>query len=215
MFTITPAGGNFYSQVVTFSPAFPKAPQIHITNISISETFFETQYQFLASGISSTWTAMPNAITEIFGTTTHRQIIEALQASTPTCGLIVNVDTPGSVGSKLRLQGSTDLITWNNFFTDTINTDVPIDASGIQVGNFGVQTPPIPFSGPFLRVVGFGGNGIISPSFTLIYLECDTFASSGFANAQNITPTQFSLFYYTFIPPSNTVIIKVSWLAHV
>ena len=214
-FTVTPAGGNAFSQVVTFSPAFPKAPQVQITNVSISETFFESQYMFLAPGPSIVWAAMPNAITEIFGTVTHRQVYETSQAATPTCGLVVNVDNPGFAGSKMRIQASTDLATWINFFPDTPNSDVPIDVSGIQVANFGVQIQPVPFAGPFLRVVGLGGNGIVSPSFGLIYLECDTFANSGFANAQNITPTQFSLFYYAFIAPSNTIIIKVSWLAHI
>src|SRR5207245_9940683 len=118
-FTITPIGGNAFSQVVTFSPAFPKAPQVQITNVSISETFFESQYMFLAPGPSIVWAAMPNAITEIFVTVTHRQVYETSQAATPTCGLVVNVDNPGFAGSKMRIQASTDLATWINFFPDT------------------------------------------------------------------------------------------------
>ena len=170
----TTASGNVNINV-TFHKRFLNVPTISYvwTQIPILDQVYQINYQFVGSN-SATWTAQPNAVTEIFGTKCCEIFANALNANNLYCALLVNVLSAGTATAFLRVQGSNDAINWVNIMPST--GDVSIASTGLQFSTDGFdQIAQTSQSGAlFLRIVGYGGNGIVSPTFGLIFLECDT-----------------------------------------
>jgi len=177
------------------------------------------KYSFLSLGtVPAAWTAMPAAITEIFGdiSAQHQLVFEGNNEGQHICGLFVNVVNPGIAGSFLRIQQSFDQITWNPFLLGSGSTgsDVPISTAGINFGADGIiwyQSATLP--GPFLRIIGYGGNGVVSPSFSQIHLDCSDYQPTVFNTVTNITTIGFTGNTFFDMPPDNGRTLPYLWSA--
>jgi len=118
---------------------------------------------------------MPNAQTELFGTSNNEGAVEV--TGTNDCNLIVNVISAGTATAFLKVQ-------YNNpsdgLWYDLLPAqDVSIASTGLQInGNIRVAQGAKVFGGVIVRVVGYGGNGIVSPTFGVIELFCTTESTS-------------------------------------
>lgn len=122
----------------------------------------------IAPGVTPVpWAAMPAVSTEFLGLSQHRIIVDTTLIA--NVKLVVNVVAPGFAGSKLGVQYSDDNgATWADL--DPPHPYVPIDAAGVFIDT---TVPDYIASFDALarfRLVGVGGNGVITPTFGLIAL---------------------------------------------
>lgn len=122
---------------------------------------------FLADGDTHEWTNMPAALTEFLGVTSHRTKADLTEVE--EVRLVVNVQTAGVAGAKLRVQYSTDESTWN-YLDGGTGPSVAIDATGVEVSSY-VALAAGAKADVFLRLVGIDGNGVVDPIFGNIMLE--------------------------------------------
>jgi hypothetical protein len=84
--------------------------------------------------------------------------------------LIVNVVAAGApTPAKLRLQYSTDLLTWN-YMDHVSGPSVDIDTTGLKVSGWTTLAPEAR-ADVYLRVVGLDGNGSTDPSLGLLQTQ--------------------------------------------
>jgi hypothetical protein len=114
------------------------------------------------------WTNMPAATTELFGSTRAR--VKVPLTGDTQFRLEANQSAAGAAGARLRMQYSTDQVTWNDLESVTTTGELPVSAAALNVGAFA----PIVAAAKadvFLRVVGFGGDGVADPAWRVLLLE--------------------------------------------
>ncbi len=122
---------------------------------------------FLHDSAVSVWTNMPAAKTELFGTTLHRTKVDLTNVTGVT--FVVNVQTAGVAGSKLRIEYSTDEINWAYLVAASSGPEVTVDATGVKTSG-AVNIDSGAKANVFLRVVGISGDGAVDPAFGSISL---------------------------------------------
>lgn len=130
---------------------------------------------FVIDAVPNTWTNMPAALTELFGATNHRTQIDFTDVTDVT--FVVNVQTAGVAGSKLRVQYSLDESSWA-YLDGVSGPSVAIDATGVEVATVTIEAAAQALV--FLRVVGIDGDAAGDPVFGNILLIAGG-ASSGAA----------------------------------
>jgi hypothetical protein len=169
-------------------------------------------------GPIQTWSAMPAATTEIFGSTKNRA---SLSNTGPQGGsavqltLSVNVVLAGVAGSKLELQTSGDLSTWTDPCSPAGSGDVSISSTGVNAVTctFPVGTVS---SAAYIRLVGLSGNGVISPEFGLVTATFDQSVSTASEisfSSPFVTSIGFTWLLSVSFPPSNSAMYTVTWFA--
>jgi hypothetical protein len=114
------------------------------------------------------WSNQPAAVTELLGSTRFRLKYDLSNAT--AARLIVNVVAAGAATpAKLRLQYSTDLLTWN-YMDDVSGPSVDIDTTGLKVSGWTTLAPEAR-ADVYLRVVGLDGNGSADPSLGLLQTQ--------------------------------------------
>lgn len=121
---------------------------------------------FLHDSAVSVWTNMPAAKTELFGVTTHRTKVDLTNVTGVT--FVVNVQTAGVAGSKLRVEYSTDESTWAALQATGNAPEVAIDATGVKTAAATIDAGAK--ANVFLRVVGISGDGATDPAFGSVAL---------------------------------------------
>ncbi len=181
---------------ITFPISFATPPNITLVNYS---------NPFLGSGVRTsdtipivgggatpqTWVAMPLMITEIFGNTNNR--IREDDRFADQMRLTVNVVVAGTGTSTLEVQLSPDGVNWVDPAATPGSCNVGIGVIGLQFSLCSL-TAGITGADPFVRIVGFFGNGIISPQFGIISVSfLSTFGRVSDFEALFITNTNFVL----------------------
>jgi len=137
---------------------------------------------------------MPSAMTELLGSINFRRQADMSRAVEARIGVVQPI--VGFAGSKLRIQylqtwmdptvaanwrylskksvaGNTDTGTdWTEpALADTTAIEIAVGTgTGLKVGLWGLIYPDA-LTDVLLRVVGEGGNAVVSPSFTAIWME--------------------------------------------
>jgi Collagen triple helix repeat (20 copies) len=118
--------------------------------------------------LAATWSNQPAAVTELLGSTRFRLRYDLSNAT--AARLVVNVVGAGApTPAKLRLQYSTDLITWK-YMDDVSDPSVNIDTTGLKVSGW-TNLAPEARADVYLRVVGLDGNGSADPSLGLLQAQ--------------------------------------------
>lgn len=116
------------------------------------ERYFSTSWLF------GTWTNMPAALTEVFGSTLHRVRLDLTMYE--RIEFFVNVSVAGAGGAQLIPQVSLDDVA----YVEPWFLSVFINAIGRQV--VAADAIPPEYRGVvFLRLMGVQGNGALDPSF--------------------------------------------------
>lgn len=118
-------------------------------------------------GAASLWSNMPAALTEFWGRSASRlqyDLTDATQAR-----FMVNLDTAGVTSAKLRVQYSTDQVSWN-YLDGGTGPSVTLDSTGLKTTNW-VNITALAKADVFLRVVGLDGDGAADPSFGVVELQ--------------------------------------------
>ena len=120
----------------------------------------------LLSAAPIAWTAMPAGSTELLGLTDFRTKLDL--SGYKQCRLTTAVSTVGLAGAILTPQYSVD---GTNFFAlgDGLNTS--LDTQGIAVSAW-KNIPEASKQDVTIRIMGSGGNGILSPAFNSVILQC-------------------------------------------
>ena len=167
--------------------------------------------------LGETWTAQPAATTELFGTTSNRNVFEDNVAGTEV--FTVNVVTAGaSFSTVLEVQVSGDNgATWVDPCGSPGGADSPIGSTGLKITNCGLVNSVICCSN-LMRIVGKNGNGVASPSFGLITVTWLSEAQSTFTGYYVPLPTTtgFNIgFFTTYVVPAifGPMQETVSWIA--
>ncbi len=129
---------------------------------------------FLASGSNTTWNNQPSAVTELFGLTRYRAMIDLSRATRVRASVMVMV--AGFAGSTIHFEYSLDAgSTWD--YLDGVSGPVSaIDALGLATSAWvAVDAPAL--ADVLIRPAGAGGNGIVDPSFGLLALEIEAIPS--------------------------------------
>lgn len=121
---------------------------------------------FLAAS-SVTWTAQPAGLTELLGNTRQRVKIDLTNAT--QARIVANIPTQGSTNAELRLQFSTDGVSWNYLDLGT-GPNVNIGSNGLRVSSY-VNIDASAKSDVFLRVIGINGDGAANPILGTIYAQ--------------------------------------------
>lgn len=116
---------------------------------------------------ATTWTNMPAAVTEIFGTTTNRLTLNLRGPYIGAVGFWINCTTPGSANARLALQYSINGGgTWAYFDPANSGPSTSIAATGVCQSDY-VQIPAEALTtSTMIRIVGYNGNGVADPVFT-------------------------------------------------
>jgi len=137
------------------------------------------------------WTNMPvasiGAPTELFGATNGRIRMDLSNAS--RFRITVNQSVAGAVGATLRAQYSTDGINFSELESDlgtTTNLNIGT-GTGMKTGNWD-NVASNAQGDVTLRLVGWGGNGVLDPAFRQILIEFEEYTSSQWStNGNNIS----------------------------
>jgi hypothetical protein len=196
---------------ILFNPVFSQTPIVRavvIPNTDLGQVGSRTSvigdFSFISPGSTPvTWSAMPNALTEFLGTTWH----EGAMDFTPTqdCVLIVNVVVAGTATAILKVQYSAD---GGSTWADALpGQDVSIASTGLQInGNLAVATGAQVLGGVLVRLVGSGGNGVVSPQFGDIELFCASqLLHQEVLSYSALSSTGVTLNINLGFPPSTTV----------
>lgn len=179
----------------------------------------ETTFNQASGSTASVWTAMPAALTEIFGVSFHESAIDI--SGQESCGLFANVLVPGTATAILKVQyqpaSTFPSGAWNDLLP---GFDTSIATAGLD---FNVMANPFPIGattgqlgGIFVRVVGSGGNGVVSPSFGKIFLYCSkgTFTDLHYGYDPNsVTTTGFTIVALSPVANANQISWTFSWTA--
>ena len=117
------------------------------------------------------WANMPVSLTELAGLSNWRFKFDFKDYR--KARFQVNVVAIGHTTAYLGVQYSLDLINWSYLCGGT-DPSVNIASSGLKVSNwFSLEIDSLLLSADdsFLRVVGWGGNSIRDPSFSMIRLQ--------------------------------------------
>ncbi|HYT42312.1 MAG TPA: sialidase family protein [Methylomirabilota bacterium] len=209
--TLSPGNTAPFSCSVTinFSPPFLNAPKFTSamwngcqTGVCHFETFTAIPIASLTvqSDNGETWTSMPVASTEIYGTSNHETSMVMPSGVNAAYFSVLCIQGSLSATAKLRPQYSTDGgNTWNELASNTGFLDASVDASDCSFTVNGVEAITIGPSGipatlanmnTQFRVIGFNGNGL---GDTVI-----------FNNIQIILAIQFSNTFFTCISGAST-----------
>jgi hypothetical protein len=153
--------GQFDQLILDLTAAFPGA--------MTAENDFDIPLT-VSDGIAQVWTAMPSALTEFRGLTLFRTF--ANLAGRTQAQLIANVQIAGAAGAGLRIEAS--LNGGSSFRALDVSPgtgpQVSIAATG-TVKSASIALDPLVRKEVLLRVVGGGGNGVLSPAFGLISMR--------------------------------------------
>ncbi|MFN3653275.1 MAG: hypothetical protein ACK47B_27145 [Armatimonadota bacterium] len=125
----------------------------------------------LAPENAVTWANMPAAVTELLGATRHRTFCN-LESFTQA-RLVVNLQTAGALGARLKAQYSLDASTWADLASDGDGPALSIGATGTA---YALSAPwetlaTAARADVYLRVVGVDGDAAADPAFGLIMLQ--------------------------------------------
>jgi len=115
------------------------------------------------------WTSMPAALTE-FNANTQGRIKSDLTSATQARIVVKTMSTPGSAGSELRAQYSTDESSWN-YLDGATGPSTAITAANTTLVSGWVNLVSGAKADVFLRIVGINGDGVTSPSFGSINVQ--------------------------------------------
>jgi hypothetical protein len=153
---------QFDTLITDLTAAFPNTMQ--------ANNQFDLPIAVTPATVAIPWAAMPAALTEFLGLTIHRT--GANLAAKTQAQLIANVQVAGFAGSGLRVQCSLDNgATWRALDSAAgTGPTVPIGTVGV------IKSPVVAIEAlvrkdVLLRVVGGGGNAIVSPTFGTIVLR--------------------------------------------
>lgn len=142
-------------------------------NSSASEIQFDLlpnstkiSHTVLAASTPIVWTAMPSSTTELLGLTDFRTKLDLTGYN--QCRMSVVVSTVGLAGATLTPQFSSD---GTNFANLASGLSVQLDGTGLVVSGW-KNTPQASKGDVTIRVIGSGGNGILSPAFNSVILQC-------------------------------------------
>lgn len=121
---------------------------------------------------AQTWTNMPAAQTELFGTVFGRRSADLSDLT--QFRLSVNQSVAGFVNSTLRAQFSTDAgMNWSDLESGGTTADLSVGVgTGLKIGAWG-PLEPTAMADVQLRLVGENGNGTADPSFRYIAIEVE------------------------------------------
>ena len=120
----------------------------------------------LLSAAPIAWTAMPGDSTELLGLTDFRTKLDL--SGYKQCRLTTAVSTVGLAGAILTPQYSVD---GTNFFALGDGLNVSLDAQSLAVSAW-KNIPEASKVDVTIRIMGSGGNGILSPAFNSVILQC-------------------------------------------
>ncbi len=120
-----------------------------------------------APGAASIWAAMPAGLTEFLGLTIAR--VKADLSSASQARLSARVTVAGFAGAVLAAQYSTDETNWT--YCDAVSGPSATITTASTVAGSWVTLDPSANADMFLRLVGSGGNGVVSPQFGAVVLE--------------------------------------------
>lgn len=125
------------------------------------------------NGNASRWTNMPAALTEIFanvtGVNSPSSRVQYDLTNASEARFMVNVNTVGAATSQLRLQYSTDQISWN-YLDGGTGYALGVNTQGLKVSSWGAITAGA-LGDVYLRIVGINGDELADPEFGLIQLQ--------------------------------------------
>lgn len=124
---------------------------------------------FQANGASQAWSAMPAALTEYRGGSTARWKYDLSYAS--QARFVVRVSTAGAVGAELRVQYSLDETTWNYLDGASGPAVTGINNTSPTKESVWVTIVAAARTDVWLRVIGIGGDGTLSPAFGTVALQ--------------------------------------------
>jgi hypothetical protein len=117
------------------------------------------------------WANMPSAITELFNDSQWRMKLDLGGAA--QFRLVAIQGGVGAPGSKLRVQYSTDQITWSDLENRGMTGDLALATTGatqLVIGEWGPITDAAK-GDVFLRVVGLNGNGKATSAWFSIRMQ--------------------------------------------
>lgn len=115
-----------------------------------------------------TWTSMPAALTEFNSQTRTRTKVDL--ALFTEARMVGNVIAAGVAGAELRVQYSTDQSSWAYLDGSAGPALLLTNGSVLVVGGWVTLAAPAK-ADVFLRLVGIGGNGATSPTFTNVGVQ--------------------------------------------
>lgn len=125
------------------------------------------------NGNASRWTNMPAALTEIFanvsGVNVPSSRVQYDLTNASQARFLVNVNTVGAATSQLRLQYSTDQVSWN-YLDGGTGYALGVNTQGLKVSGWEAITAGA-LGDVYLRVVGINGDDVADPEFGLIQLQ--------------------------------------------
>jgi hypothetical protein len=125
------------------------------------------------NGNASRWTNMPAALTEIFanvtGVNSPSSRVQYDLTNASEARFMVNVNTVGVATSQLRLQYSTDQISWN-YLDGGTGYALGVNTQGLKVSSWGAITAGA-LGDVYLRIVGINGDEVADPEFGVIQLQ--------------------------------------------
>ncbi len=113
-------------------------------------------------GGNTTWTNMPNAVTEFPNTPRTRYDL----TNADEVRIVTTVGVVGTATAVLRFQYSTDQAAWNDL-TSTVGS---LNSTGCKAGAW-AAVPVGAKSDVFIRIVGSGGDGALDPQFRNVELQ--------------------------------------------
>lgn len=141
-----------------------------------------------SAGTNQTWTNMPAAETDLFGSTFSYVYVNLTGAQ--DYRIVVNESTAGFAGADIRAQYSLDGSTgWTNLDAGGTELDVGT-GTGIKATNF-VTVATGAKTDVYIRLLGKQGNGTVDPNFRNIYLEVRTPISDNDTNTGTNTAPDF------------------------
>lgn len=119
--------------------------------------------------ITTVWTNMPNAVTELFGAIVNRRQFDLRGFS--EFRLQARLAVVGAAAAVLRMEYSTNSgSSWANLESSGTSADLSIAAGSVIAGSWG-QIAAGAKADVWLRIVGQNGDGAADPSFTTIFLQ--------------------------------------------
>ena len=112
------------------------------------------------------WTAQPSAATELLGLAQHQIKLDLSGYKQVRLNAIVT--TIGLSNANLAVQYSSDCASWANIAA--VNPSITIDATGLKISAWQTLAPNAK-GDVCLRIIGSGGNGILSPAFNSLNVQ--------------------------------------------
>lgn len=122
---------------------------------------------FLGADTVLTWTDMPAALTELFGSTAYRTKADLSNVS--QARIVARVESAGAGSAELRVQYSTDQSSWD-YLDGASGPGADISGAGTPVSSW-VDLAAGAKADVFLRIVGINGDGSEDPEFGVVMVE--------------------------------------------